>query len=112
MRTVLTTASHLSREERKAVIATGRKALDAAGFTSEPILAGTGGGSAATTIELAHDAKEAGATHSIVICPGKFPKLQEGKKANKKATLPSRWAATVPPSSPSLTPSWTSPPCP
>lgn len=30
------------------------------------------GGSAATTIELCKDAAEAGATHSIVICPGYF----------------------------------------
>ncbi|KAL1409037.1 hypothetical protein Q8F55_005861 [Vanrija albida] len=65
-------ASHLSREERKLVIATGRKALDGAGFANTPLLAGTGGGSASTTIELARDAKEAGATHSIVICPGYF----------------------------------------
>ena len=65
-------ASHLSREERKSVIATGRKALDSAGFYTDPIVAGSGGGSAATTIKLAQDAKEAGATHSIVICPGTF----------------------------------------
>jgi hypothetical protein len=30
------------------------------------------GGSAATTIELTKEAAEAGATHSIVICPGKI----------------------------------------
>lgn len=32
------------------------------------------GGSAATTIELTKEAAEAGATHSIVICPGMSPK--------------------------------------
>lgn len=36
-------ASHLSREERKLVISTGRKALDGAGFANTPLLAGTGG---------------------------------------------------------------------
>jgi dihydrodipicolinate synthase/N-acetylneuraminate lyase len=63
-------ASHLSREERRAVVATGRKALDQAGFKDEPLLVGTGGGSAVTTIELTEDAAAEGATHSIVICPG------------------------------------------
>jgi len=65
-------ASHLSREERRSVVKTGRKALDDAGFKDEPLLVGTGGGSAATTIELTQDAAEEGATHSIVICPGYF----------------------------------------
>lgn len=63
-------ASHLSREERRAVVATGRKALDQAGFKDEPLLVGTGGGSAITTLELTEDAAAEGATHSIVICPG------------------------------------------
>lgn len=35
-------------------------------------MVGTGGGSASTTIELTKEAAEAGATHCIVICPGKF----------------------------------------
>lgn len=68
--TELTPASHLSREERRSVVATGRKALNDAGFQNEPLLVGTGGGSAITTIELTQDAAAEGATHSIVICPG------------------------------------------
>ncbi len=51
---------------------TARKALDSAGFTNEPLMVGTGGGSASTTIELTKEAAEAGATHCIVICPGMF----------------------------------------
>jgi dihydrodipicolinate synthase/N-acetylneuraminate lyase len=71
LRIELISASHLSREERRSVVKTGRKALDDAGFKDEPLLVGTGGGSAATTIELTQDAAEEGATHSIVICPGR-----------------------------------------
>lgn len=36
-------ASHLSSEERKLVVETGRKALDGAGFQDAPLLVGTGG---------------------------------------------------------------------
>jgi len=36
-------ASHLSPEERKLVVETGRKALDGAGFADAPLLVGTGG---------------------------------------------------------------------
>lgn len=68
--TRLIAASHLSREERRAVVATGRKALNDAGFPNEPLLIGTGGGSLVTTLEFSKDAAAEGATHSIVICPG------------------------------------------
>lgn len=37
------TASHLLRDERKAAIATARRALDQAGYDNAPLLAGTGG---------------------------------------------------------------------
>jgi dihydrodipicolinate synthase/N-acetylneuraminate lyase len=63
-------ASHLTPAERKACVVTARKALDEAGFTNEPLMVGTGGGSAGITIELTKEAAEAGATHAIVICPG------------------------------------------
>ncbi|GFZ48816.1 hypothetical protein JCM24511_06565 [Saitozyma sp. JCM 24511] len=65
-------ASHLTPAERKACVVTARKALDDAGFTNEPLMVGTGGGSAGITIELTKEAAEAGATHAIVICPGYF----------------------------------------
>lgn len=65
-------ASHLSPSERKAVVETGRKALDSNGFQDTPLLVGTGAGSASTTIEITKEAAAAGATHSIVICPGYF----------------------------------------
>ncbi|KAL7419169.1 hypothetical protein Q5752_006005 [Cryptotrichosporon argae] len=65
-------ASHLSPSERKQVVVSARKALDAAGFPNEPLLVGTGGGSAATTIEITKEAAAAGATHAIVITPGYF----------------------------------------
>lgn len=65
-------ASHLSQSERKAVVQTGRRALDSNGFGATPLLVGTGGGSAATTVELCKEAADAGATHAIVICPGYF----------------------------------------
>lgn len=65
-------ASHLSPSERRSVVETGRRALDSNGFESTPLLVGTGGGSASTTIELCKEAADAGATHAIVICPGYF----------------------------------------
>ena len=64
-------ASQMSNAERKAATATGRKALDAAGLTDAPLCVGTGGGSAQTTIELCKEAAEAGASHALVICPGR-----------------------------------------
>lgn len=70
------TASHLASSERKAAVATARKALDSNGFENEPLMVGTGGGSAAVTIELTKEAAEAGATHSIVICPGEWISLR------------------------------------
>ncbi|WVR00115.1 hypothetical protein IAU59_007257 [Kwoniella sp. CBS 9459] len=65
-------ASHLSHEERKQATVVVRKALDDNGFQNEPLLVGTGSGSAETTIEVCKDAAAAGATHAIVITPGYF----------------------------------------
>lgn len=65
-------ASHLSPEERKQATIVVRKALDDNGFKNEPLLVGTGAGSAKTTIEVTKEAAAAGATHSIVITPGYF----------------------------------------
>ncbi|WWD03754.1 hypothetical protein V865_001810 [Kwoniella europaea PYCC6329] len=65
-------ASHLSNEERRKCTVVVRKALDDNGFKDEPLLVGTGSGSAETTITVTKEAAEAGATHSIVITPGYF----------------------------------------
>ncbi|KAJ7187890.1 putative dihydrodipicolinate synthase [Mycena filopes] len=65
-------ASHLSDKERSAVIRATRSALDDAGFTQTPILAGTGTGSAKETIRLSHEARDAGADYVIIIPPGYF----------------------------------------
>ncbi|KAI0699533.1 dihydrodipicolinate synthetase [Cytidiella melzeri] len=64
--------SHLSHAERKTLIQTARRTLDDAGFTSMPIVAGTGAGSTRETIELCHEAAEAGADYVIVITSGYF----------------------------------------
>jgi dihydrodipicolinate synthase/N-acetylneuraminate lyase len=68
----LTSASHLSNAERIASIKTARKALDSNDLKEAPLLVGTGGGSLQTTVELTQEAADAGASHAIVILPGRF----------------------------------------
>lgn len=65
-------AIHLSHEERITLIKAGRKALDAAGHTTMPIIAGTGAGSTRETIQLTKQAADAGADYAIVIASGYF----------------------------------------
>ena len=65
-------AIHLSHTERRTLIQTARRALDDAGFTDIPIIAGTGAGSTRETIELCHAAADAGADYAIVITSGYF----------------------------------------
>ena len=65
-------APHLSHSERITLIKAARQALDDAGFTTMPIIAGTGAGSTRETIELSKEAAEAGADYAIVICSGYF----------------------------------------
>ena len=65
-------AIHLSHSERTTLIQTARRALDSAGFTDFPIVAGTGAGSTRETIELCHEAAQAGADYAIVIASGYF----------------------------------------
>ena len=65
-------AHHLTHSERKVLIEAARKALDEAGYTDVPIIAGTGVGSTRETIELCHEAAEAGADYAIVIASGYF----------------------------------------
>ncbi|KAI0664815.1 dihydrodipicolinate synthetase [Cubamyces menziesii] len=78
-------AHHLSHAERAALIKTARKALDDAGFTSIPIIAGTGAGSTRETIELSVEAADAGADYTIVICSGYFAGALAGNRKALKA---------------------------
>jgi len=77
-------ASHLSTEERQAVIKAGREALDQNGFKDRIIIAGTGTGSTKETIKLCVDAKKAGADFALVIAPGYF---NFALSSNKRATV-------------------------
>jgi 4-hydroxy-2-oxoglutarate aldolase len=88
-------ASHLSHAERKTLIQTARRTLDDAGFQSVPIIAGTGAGSTRETIELCHEAAEAGADYVIVITSGYFAGALTRKalkahfvEVSKKSPLP------------------------
>lgn len=65
-------AHHLEDSERVLLIKTARQALDAAGFSHAPIIAGTGVGSTRKTIELTRQAAEAGADYAIVIASGYY----------------------------------------
>lgn len=65
-------AIHLSHAERKTLIQTARRTLDDAGHTDVPIIAGAGAGSTRETVELCHEAAEAGADYVIVIASGYF----------------------------------------
>ncbi|KAI6005656.1 hypothetical protein EDD15DRAFT_2426081 [Pisolithus albus] len=78
-------AIHLARTERIALIKAARRALDAAGFTDRPIIAGIGAGSTRETIELAHDAADAGADYGIAIISGYFAGAIAGNKKALKA---------------------------
>ncbi|KAH9945227.1 dihydrodipicolinate synthetase [Epithele typhae] len=66
-------AQHLSHEERKATISLTRATLDENGFQNVLIIAGTGGQSTRETRKLCVDAKEAGASHALVLTPGVWP---------------------------------------
>ncbi|KAH9003104.1 aldolase [Lactarius hatsudake] len=62
-------AQHLSHEERKRAIHLTRTTLDAHGFQHVLVIAGTGAQSTRETKQLNLDAKEAGATHALVLTP-------------------------------------------
>jgi L-threo-3-deoxy-hexylosonate aldolase len=76
-------ANHLSNEERLQVIKAARIALDDAGYTSVPIVAGTGLGSTKETLKLTIEAAKVGADYAIVIPSGYFA----GAIANDRAGL-------------------------
>jgi len=62
-------AQHLSREERSAVIRFTRQILDENGFQDTLVIAGTGGQSTRETHRFNEDAKNAGASHALVLTP-------------------------------------------
>ncbi|TFY81902.1 hypothetical protein EWM64_g2107 [Hericium alpestre] len=62
-------AQHLSREERKEALRITRQTLDENGFKDVVIIAGTGAQSTRETKQLNEDAKEAGASHALVLTP-------------------------------------------
>jgi len=78
-------ATHLSHSERTTLIKAARKALDNAGLTHVPIIAGTGAGSTRETNELTREAAEAGADYAIVIASGYFFGVLAGNKGALKA---------------------------
>ena len=62
-------AQHLSHAERTLALKTTRETLDTNGFTDVLVIAGTGAQSTRETIQLCVEAKEAGATHALVLTP-------------------------------------------
>ncbi|PIL23986.1 hypothetical protein GSI_13737 [Ganoderma sinense ZZ0214-1] len=81
-------AHHLSHDERATLIKVTRKALDDAGYTDVPIIAGTGAGSTRETIQLSKEAATAGADYAIVIASGYFA----GALANNRKALKAFWS--------------------
>lgn len=69
------------------LIHAARKALDNAGLSHVPIIAGTGAGSTRETIELTNEAAAAGADYAIVIASGYFA----GAWAANRAALKAFW---------------------
>ncbi|KAJ8509133.1 hypothetical protein ONZ45_g8658 [Pleurotus djamor] len=66
-------AQHLSHEERKEAIKFTRQTLDENGFQNVLVIAGTGAQSTRETKKLCVDAKEAGASHVLVLTPSTWP---------------------------------------
>ncbi|EFX02489.1 dihydrodipicolinate synthetase family protein [Grosmannia clavigera kw1407] len=65
-------AVHCSREEKLAVTRATREALDAAGFTSTPVVVGATEGSVRGTLELIGLAREAGADYTLLLPPSYY----------------------------------------
>lgn len=68
-------AVHLDREERKAITAATRRAVDAAGYPTLPVIAGCGAASTRETIQLCKDSAEAGADAVLVLPPSYYKAL-------------------------------------
>jgi dihydrodipicolinate synthase/N-acetylneuraminate lyase len=88
-------AHHLTNEERTSLIVESRKALDAAGLNEVPIIAGTGVGSTRGTIQLCHEAAQAGADYAIVIPSGYYAGALS-KQALKKYFLDVQEKSPIP----------------
>lgn len=65
-------AVHLSRPERVALISAIREALDEAGFTDAPLIAGCTAQSTRESIELCNEAAAAGASYALILPPCYF----------------------------------------
>ncbi|KAK5663102.1 hypothetical protein OQA88_6518 [Cercophora sp. LCS_1] len=70
-------AVHCTREEKLAVTQATREALDAAGFTSTPIIIGATEGSVRGTIELCAQAQLVGADYALLLPPSYFRALMD-----------------------------------
>ena len=65
-------AVHLTHEERQQVTRTTRKALDAGGFASLPVIVGCGSQSTRETIELCREALASGGDYALVLPPAYY----------------------------------------
>jgi 4-hydroxy-2-oxoglutarate aldolase len=63
---------HLTPAERASIIRATRDALDSAGFTSLPVVAGCAAQSTRESISLCQDAKQAGADYALVLPPSYY----------------------------------------
>lgn len=72
-------AVHLDREERKVVTAATRRALDAGGFTSMPVIVGCAASSTRETVQLCRDAASAGGDHVLVLPPCYYKSLMDSE---------------------------------
>ncbi|KAG6849729.1 hypothetical protein H0H93_005932 [Arthromyces matolae] len=66
-------AQHLSHDERKQAIQITRTTLDENGFQHVLVIAGTGAQSTRETKKLCVDARDAGASHVLVLTPSTWP---------------------------------------
>ena len=60
------------REERTKLISSQREALDDAGYSDRPIIAGTATQQIDDTLEIIKESKDAGAEYAMVLGPGYF----------------------------------------
>ena len=72
-------AVHLSRQERKLVTKTTRKALDDAGYHSMPIIVGCGSQSTRETIELCREALASGGDYALVLPPSYYKPMYKSE---------------------------------
>lgn len=78
---------HLSHTDRTELISAARRALDNAGLSTVPIIAGTGAGSTRETLQLTKQAASAGADYVLIIASGYF----SGLLAMNKSALKAYW---------------------